>query len=124
MNQIHLGKKWYIFATFLLAAWIAPAQQPSTERMDTFAKCLAKKNAVMYGSAFCSHCDEQRKIFGDSFRFIHYVECSREGKPEDVNACKNAQVRFTPTWTFSESDRLLGVQPLKMLSEKTGCALP
>lgn len=124
MTHIQFRIKWQIFAALLLAAWLAPAQQPSANKMDTFAKCVAKKNAVMFGSAFCSHCDEQRKLFGDSFRFIHYVECSREGAAEDVSACKSAQVRFTPTWIFSDSDRLLGVQPLKTLGERTGCALP
>jgi len=116
--------KWSLSAVLLLVAWLASAQQSPREKMDAFAKCLTKKNAVMYGSALCPHCDDQRKLFGDSFKFVHYVECSRAGKPDDVNACKSAQIRYTPTWVLSDGERLLGVRPLKDLSDKTGCPMP
>ncbi|MFP5204646.1 MAG: hypothetical protein ACLGSH_04755 [Acidobacteriota bacterium] len=92
--------------------------------MDAFAKCLTRTRAIMYGSFLCPHCDDQKKIFGDSFHYIHYVECSQMGSPQDMNACKFAQIRYTPTWTFKDEERLIGVQTLKQLSDKTGCPLP
>lgn len=92
--------------------------------MDAFAKCLTKKNAVMYGSFLCPHCDDQKEMFHESFKYIHYVECSQMGSPQDVNACKFAQVRYTPTWIVDKGERLVGIKTLKELSEKTGCSLP
>ncbi len=92
--------------------------------MDAFAQCLTKKNAIMYGSFLCPHCDDQKKMFGESFKYIHYVECSQMGLPQDVNACRLAQIRYTPTWVIDNGERLVGVQSLKQLSDKTGCPLP
>jgi hypothetical protein len=113
-----------LWIAIIFLTGIVSAQQPQSEKMDTFAKCLTKKNAVMYGSFLCSHCDDQRKLFGDSFKYIHYVEYSQNGLPQDVNACKFAQVRFTPTWILANGERLVGIQQLKQLSDKTGCILP
>ncbi len=110
-------------AIFVLTA-LASAQQSQHEKMDEFAKCLTKKNVIMYGSFLCPHCDDQKKMFGDSFKYIHYDECSQMGLPQDVNACKLAQIRYTPTWVLASGERLVGVQTLKQLSDKTGCPLP
>ena len=115
---------WRFASVILLLLGFASAQQPQQQKMDAFAKCLTNKNAVIYGSFLCPHCDDQKKMFGDSFKYIHYVECSQMGLPQDVAACKFAQVRYTPTWIFSNDERLVGVQTLKQLSEKTGCPLP
>ena len=115
---------WCFAAAILLLSVVASAQQSQKEKMDAFAKCLTKKNAAMYGSFLCSHCDDQKKMFGDSFDYIHYIECSQMGLPQDVNACKLAQIRYTPTWIIDNGERLVGVQPLKILSDKTGCPLP
>jgi protein-disulfide isomerase len=100
------------------------AEESHGEKVDKFAKCLAEKKAVMYGSFLCSHCDEQRKLFGESFKYIHYVECSHTASPQDADACKHDGIRFTPTWVFNNGERLVGVQTLKALSEKAACPLP
>ena len=108
---------------FLLTA-LASAQQSQRDKMDAFAKCLTKKNAIMYGSFLCPHCDDQKKLFGDSFKYIRYIECSPMALPQDANACKLAQIRYTPSWVLDKGERLVGVQTLKQLSDKTGCPLP
>jgi hypothetical protein len=110
-------------ALFFLAG-MAAAQQSQREKMDAFAKCLTSKKATMYGSSLCPHCKDQRKMFGDSFKYIHYVECSPFAMPQDTAACKFAGIRFVPTWIFGNGDRLVGIQSLKQLSDKTGCTLP
>ena len=91
---------------------------------DNFAKCLAANKATMYGSFLCPHCDDQKKMFGSSFRYIPYVECSIRGSREMTFPCMAAQIRLTPTWIFANGERLTGVQQLKDLSAKTGCKLP
>lgn len=95
-----------------------------TPNLDDFAKCLTSKKAIMYGSFLCPHCDDQRKLFGSSFQYVTYVECSSRGSRQLTFPCVAAQIRYTPTWIFDAGDRLVGFQPLKNLSDKTGCKLP
>lgn len=97
----------------------------SAEKKDLagFAQCIAGKKAVMYGSFWCLHCDEQKELFGGSFKHVPYVECSIPGSREMTFSCKAAQIRQTPTWILTNGERLIGVQPLQKLSEKTGCPL-
>ena len=92
--------------------------------MDAFAKCLTKKNVIMYGSFLCQHCSDQRKMFGESFKYIHYTECSRRASPQDSAACRAAGIRYVPTWVLDKGEKLVGVQTFKTLSDKTGCPLP
>ncbi len=92
--------------------------------LDVFAKCLSDKKATMYGSFLCPHCDDQKKLFGSSFRYVPYIECSVRGSRQMTFPCVAAQIRYTPTWIFADGDRRTGLQPLKDLSEKSGCKLP
>jgi hypothetical protein len=92
--------------------------------LDGFAQCLADKKLTMYGSFLCPHCDDQKKLFGRSFRIVPYVECSVPGSHQMSLLCMAAQIRFTPTWTFADESRLIGLQSLQKLSEKSGCKLP
>lgn len=123
MNNRRLRCCVVFLVTSVLLAGIAKPQQ-SHDKDDAFAKCLTKKNAVMYGSFLCSHCDEQRKLFGESFKYIHYVECSHTASSQDASACKREEIRYTPTWILDDGERLVGIQTLKLLSEKTACPLP
>ena len=100
----------------------AGSAEPST--LDAFAKCLAERKATMYGSFLCPHCDDQRKLFGSSFRHVPYVECSVRGSRQMTFPCIAAQIRYTPTWIFEDGERRVGLQSLKTLSERTGCQLP
>jgi hypothetical protein len=72
----------------------------------------------------CPHCDDQRKLFGSSFRYVTYIECSVRGSRQMTFPCIAAQIRYTPTWIFDDGERRVGLQSLKSLSEKTGCQLP
>ncbi len=101
-----------------------PLGSAQSSGLDVFAKCVAEKKAKMYGSFLCPHCDDQKKLFGSSFRYVPYVECSVRGSRQMTFPCIAAQIRFTPTWIFADGERRTGVQPLKDLSEKTGCKLP
>lgn len=87
--------------------------------LDGFAQCLASKGATMYGAAWCSHCESEKKAFGKSFRFISYVEC-----PDEPQRCIVAGVESYPTWIFSDGKKLVGEQGLLKLSQESGCELP
>jgi hypothetical protein len=105
-------------------AFSPSAGSTKSDKLDRFAKCLAEKKATMYGSFLCPHCDDQKKLFGSSFQYVPYVECSERGSRQMTFPCLVAHIRHTPTWIFEDGERRVGLQPLKGLSEKTGCALP
>jgi len=42
---------------------------------QSLALCLTQKGVIMYGTERCPHCQNQKKLFGDAFSSIHYVDC-------------------------------------------------
>lgn len=94
-------------------------------KYDSFAKCLAGKNAKMYGLYWCPHCADQKREFGSSFHYVPYVECASENDPHQLTpGCKAAGVKLFPSWQFGNDPPKEGVLSLEALSEKTGCSLP
>src|SRR5579859_4804934 len=59
-------------------------------KYDAFAKCLASKQAKMYGLYWCPHCADQKAMFGSSFHYVPYVECAIRGSKELAPECKVA----------------------------------
>ncbi len=95
-----------------------------TSRLDTFAQCLAGKQAKMYGVYWCTHCAEQKEMFGSSFQYIPYIECGIRGSRGEEASCLQAGVKHFPTWEFGNGERVEGALPLQLLGAKTGCGLP
>lgn len=93
-------------------------------RFDAFAKCLASKQATMYGAYWCPHCADQKEMFESSFRYVPYVECGVPGSRDEAPVCKDAGIKHFPTWQFSGGERQEGTLALQALSTKTGCSLP
>lgn len=91
------------------------ARQPG--KYDSFAKCLAENNVVMYGTDWCPHCQAQKKLFGKSFEFVVYINC------DTSPLCDANNVNGYPTWIFKDNSRLEGTQELDVLAEKSSCAL-
>ncbi len=86
--------------------------------LDVFAARLASKGAIMYGAEWCSHCQNQKKLFGESFKFVPYVEC-----PDNPKLCLEKGIKGYPTWVFADGTVLLGEQSLEELSQASGCLL-
>ena len=84
---------------------------------DDFAKCLTENGAIMYGTVWCGHCNNQKDMFGDSFSFINYVDCD-----EDPTTCQEAGVGGYPTWKIG-GNNYPGQKPLTSLAELSGCQL-
>jgi hypothetical protein len=93
-------------------------------KYDSFAKCLADKQAKMYGLYWCPHCADQKRMFGESFQHIPYIECAIRGSHELAPECKVAGVKLFPSWQFGTEAPKVGVLSLDELSQKTGCKLP
>lgn len=102
------------FAVFLI---FYQKNKPSAD-LNAFAECLAEKKVVMYGAYWCPHCQNEKKAFGDSFRFVPYVECTKE-----VQECIAAGINRYPTWIFADGRRFEGELGLRKLSLESGCPL-
>jgi len=95
-----------------------------TSRLDAFAKCLTAKQAKMYGAFWCPHCEEQKEMFGSSFRYAPYIECGIKGEKGIEPICTQAGIKRFPTWIFADGTRVEGEHDLDFLGRETGCSLP
>jgi len=104
--------------TILLSVRNNNPVDPSNNSLDDFANCLSEKGAVIYGTNTCQYCQKQKKIFGDSLRLVRYVDCF-----QNVAECQRKSIQKFPTWIFGDEEKVLGVQSLEELSQRTGCPL-
>jgi hypothetical protein len=96
----------------------------SAGKLDEFAKCISEKGAVFYGAEWCSHCKNQKEEFGNSFKYVNYVECSVPGGRGQVKECQDKEIKGYPTWEFGDGSRMTGEVPMDVLADTTGCQLP
>lgn len=118
-------KKHFTFAfilgcTALLSACVYTAQDG---KYAEIAQCLTEKNVKFYGAWWCPHCAEQKKIFGDDMRYITYVECDKNGKNANPQACRDAGVTSYPTWVFPGQENSVGVYQPEELAAKANCSV-
>ena len=109
-----------LFGLFLLVIVVSGCVTGNSIGVDEkieFAKCLTQNDAIMYGASWCSHCQNQKELFGDAFQYVNYVECT-----EDTVLCDDAGVKGYPTWIVGEQ-HLEGEQSFSTLSKLTGCKL-
>jgi hypothetical protein len=86
--------------------------------IDNFAKCLAEKGVELYVSKTCPHCARQKEMFGASLQYLKYFDCL-----DNPEICIKKGVEVVPTWILPNGEKLLGVQSLEILSQKTECKL-
>ena len=111
-----------IFAIVNVGSKNVASENNGPSLYDKFAQCLTNKGAVMYGAAWCPHCQEQKKTFGSSFKLIKYVEC-----PDNTQLCIDKGIQGYPTWLIDTkviSEGFGGDKSMKELSDATGCPLP
>jgi len=119
---------WLFIAAGVVAVGLigyAAVKGSTPSPYDDFAKCLSEKGVTMYGAWWCPHCTNQKRLFGNAFKYVTSVECSPNGaKSFTAQECKDADIQSTPTWTFADGTRQTGEMSLEALAEKTSCALP
>lgn len=98
-----LGGSVVVIALFLVAAAFAFL---SPGKYDSFAQCLKEKGAVMYGEDWCPYTQGQKKMFGNSFKYVDYHI--------------KTDLHKRPTWAFEGKD-YEGVQSFDTLASLTGC---
>ena len=104
----------------IIGLWVygqyTAAQAPG--QYDDFAACLTQEGVAMYGTDWCPHCQEQKRLFGNSFKLVTYINCDTNSA-----ACENQGVTGYPTWIWDDG-RVSGTQQLSSLAEVSGCELP
>jgi len=106
-----------IFVMFIFLAW-CNSEDNKYNNLDEFATCLSQKWIIMYGTDTCSFCQKQKKSFGDSFKNINFVNCSK-----DPNKCSDAGVRWVPHRSYPDGTSDAWLQSLETLSQKSSCEL-
>jgi len=86
------------------------------------AKALTTAGAKFYGAYWCSHCNEQKELFGDAVQYAPYVECApnKNDPYEQSSACKVAKIEGYPTWVFADGSRVESVMSFEALARKIG----
>ncbi len=131
-----------IFSIFLMVSFVVslgffvtgctgqknPTAQNSAQQQgnptDTFAQCLTENGAKFYGAYWCPHCQNQKTMFGESVKYITYIECALPNERGQTPECTDAGIEAYPTWTFADGTRKSGELTLAYLAEKTGCQTP
>lgn len=121
MNKNTLVAILFVLVIGAIGWWAFTNSKPNEAQgsYDDFAKCLQSKNVTMYGAAWCSHCQNEKRIFGESFKYVPYVEC-----PDNPQACAAKNIQSYPTWLLPNGEQLVGEQNgdgYRALSEKSGC---
>ena len=107
-------------AKVVAQAWNQPIPEPATESTAQTLRLAEQLNTVgarFFGAHWCPACKEQMKLFGkQAGRHLNYVECGLPEKyPDQVNQCRDENIRSIPTWTRPGSARLEGVQSIDTL---------
>ncbi len=85
-----------------------------------FAEYLAAKDIKFYGAYWCSHCQEQKVLFGAAAAAkLPYIECDRNGENSQRQLCKDLNIQYFPTWVIG-GKYYTGSKELKELAKMTG----
>lgn len=109
-----------LLVTLLLVTGIFILSKPdqTDPKLEAFAQCIASAKLTMYGAYWCSHCQAQKKLFGPSFKYVPYVECTQQ-----TALCLEKKIEGYPTWIDAVGNRYAGEQTLEKIAEITQCKL-
>jgi uncharacterized membrane protein/glutaredoxin len=83
------------------------------------AQHLTATNAKMYGAYWCSHCDNQKRKFGEAQKLIPYIECDANGVNPQTALCQQKGIKGFPTWEIN-GKLLSGERSLDELANESG----
>lgn len=91
----------------------------NSEWIEGLAKTLTEKGAVMYGAYWCSHCNNQKRLFGEAVKYIDYVECDPSSEGANPDECKARGIDGYPTWIYN-GQHFPGEMSLEKLAQIVG----
>lgn len=89
------------------------------DRVEKLAKFMTEKGMKMYGAYWCSHCNNQKRLFGDNSQYITFVECDPKGENQQAELCKSEGIEGYPTWKY-EGKAYEGEQDFDELAQIVG----
>ena len=89
---------------------------PPSSVTAEFAECITESGAVFYGTNWCSHCNDQKEIFGQHMDKITFVDC------DAGDLCARNGVTAFPTWIIN-GEKYLGTKSPEVLAALTGCEI-
>jgi hypothetical protein len=128
--KIKLNKKkiktWTILITLavliIAGGYALTLREQLPGKHDDFAQCLTDAGVKEYGAFWCGKCKEQKALFGRSFKYVNYIECSLPNH-EMNQRCQEENIEGYPVWEFADGERINGFLSLETLAEKTNCTL-
>lgn len=92
----------------------------------SLARHLRSVGAKLYGAFWCSHCFEQKEMFGrEGAKLLDYVECFPDGVKEGtkmIQACTEVKIEGFPTWVIN-GQVLSGEKDFSELAQLSGIKL-
>ncbi len=114
-------KTWFILGIILLAILMAyfvmSRISPAPQTPEGVAQCIGE-NSVLYVQLGCKYCEEQKNLFGASYKDLNVIDCWFK-----LEECSKANIKGTPTWII-DGKEYVGVQSIEYLQELTGCESP
>lgn len=81
---------------------------------EELAKCIGD-NSIYYMQTGCPACEQQKELFGNSYKHLTTINCKT-----NPTACTTNAITSTPTWSI-KGEKTIGVKTIEELKEMTGC---
>ena len=95
--------------------------QASTVNTQSLVSHLNRVGIKFFGTHWCPACKQQKLLFGLEAARLPYIECDKpKDRPDDLAACRTANIRSIPTWLHPNGRRLEGLQSLETLVRWSG----
>ena len=97
-----------------------PVTTVSSPAKVALAEHLTNSGAVIYTAYWCSHCNDQKQMFGkEASQKLKIVECAPDGRNSETALCKRKGIEGFPSWEI-KGKLDSGVKPLDRLAELSG----
>ena len=80
------------------------------------AECISQ-NSTVYSQIGCIHCEKQKELFGNNWKYINEVTCN-----DNWSICQDANITGTPTWIIN-GKKYPSLQSIENLKIITGCEI-
>jgi len=108
-----------VILVFIISSISYLTSQENPE-ISELAQCLTDGGATMYGAYWCGHCIDQKNLFGNSFKYVDYIECDERGDNSQPERCQIEGITGYPTWKIN-GQTIPGKISLNELSGMVGC---
>jgi len=90
----------------------------TAEQKIAIATCLKEKWAKLYGTEWCPHCKNQKKVLGkEALDVVGFIDCD-----EKKWTCQKAGIKGYPTWII-DGKQYPGSQKMERLAQLGQCSL-